>query len=355
MGKKSKGHSAKQVTKEEATEIENRLFLEAMRMTEQAAIAASRMSANDLSLIADERGIVGRASSVEKAGIEAIREMLEKLTIDGNVIGEESDVNETPQRRFGQKIGKTKADTLKVDIALDALNGPDFTLNVKNNLVTALVMSEKGGLLEVPNVFVEKLIVGPRVRGRVQLKWPIEEVLRGIATSLDRKVKDLTIAILDDSANSFVVRQVREAGASVKFISSGDLTATLTVAMRGTNIHAVMGLGEAREAVLVAAALKCLGGEIQARFKPHGTKELELLKNNGLSDSKVYTTKDLVSGQSIVFAATGITDGDVLKGVRLTKTEAKTHTVSMTYQAKTVRFSETTHFLKHRSMAKIEI
>ena len=200
-----------------------------------------------------------------------------------------------------------------VDIAVDPVEGTGITARMVSNSVAVIALAEKGGLFQAPDTYMEKLIVGPPAAGKVDLTWPVAANLSAIAQSLDRAVEDLTIVILDRPRHEDLLKRVREAGARVKLIGDGDVIAALAAAVRGTNVHAVMGIGGAPEGVLAAAAVKCLGGEIQGRFKPRNDKERERLEAMGASAERVYSTQDLAPGENIVFSATGITDGDILK------------------------------------------
>ena len=354
MGKKSKGRSAERITKEESIEIENTLFLEVVRMAEQAAIAASRAK------ITDELIIKG-PSVVKEASLDAMQEVCDKLNVEGKVVVVESGNHENLILSVGQKIGRAVKDSWRVDVAVDAIDGPAFTVDEHpftprevNNLVTSVAMSEKGGLLRVPDVCMEKLIVGPASVGKVDLCWPVDPNLRAIAKSLNQKVEDLTVAVLGYNYSIDIAREVREAGASVRFFD-GDVLGALLAAVRGTDVHAVMGFGGAGRGVIAAAALKCLGGEIQARFLPRNDKDKSKLKAVDASADTIYTTNDLVPGEGIIFAMTGVTDGVILKGVRLFPDQAKTHTLSRAYQTKVVCFSKGIHSLKGRTRAIVEI
>ena len=191
--------------------------------------------------------------------------------------------------------------------------------------------------------------------GKVSLEWPVAANLRAVAMSLDRNVEDLTVVILDRPRHERLLAEVRSAGARVKLIGDGDVIAALSAAVRGTNVHAVMGTGGAPEGVLAAAAMKCLGGEIQGRFKPRNDEEKQRLEAMGATVDKVYTTSDLAPGKNIVFSATGITDGDFLKGVRFFKNGARTHTVSMGFHSQVVRFSDAVHLLGEGARVHIQV
>jgi fructose-1,6-bisphosphatase II len=329
--------------RDEAMEMERALVLETVRVTEQAAIAASRLAGKGDSMIVDQ------------AGTDAMRQVLNELEIDGEVVIGEGEMDEAPMLYIGERVGKAGPDSWKVDIAVDPVEGTTITARMINNAVAVIALSDKGGLFQAPDTYMEKLIVGPPAAGKVHLNWPVAANLHGIAMSLDRDVKDLTITILDRPRHEDLIKQVRDAGARVKLIGDGDVIAALAAAVRGTNVHAVMGTGGAPEGVLAAAAMKCLGGEIQGRFKPRNDQEKKRLEAMGASVDRVYTTNELAPGKSIVFSATGITDGDLLRGVKFFKDGARTHTISMGYKTRVVRFSDAVHLLGSSARVNIQI
>ncbi|MGL4612154.1 MAG: class II fructose-bisphosphatase [Trueperaceae bacterium] len=324
-------------------ELERALVLETVRVTEQAAIAASRVAGKGDSIIVDQ------------AGTDAMRQVLNELDIDGEVVIGEGEMDEAPMLYIGEKVGKAGPDSWRVDIAVDPVEGTTITARMVNNSVAVIALSDKGGLFQAPDTYMEKLIVGPPAAGKVDLTWPVAANLRGIAMSLDRDVKDLTVTILDRERHAPLIKQVRDAGARVKLIGDGDVIAALAAAVRGTNVHAVMGTGGAPEGVLAAAAMKCLGGEIQGRFRPRNEEEKKRLEAMGANDQKVYTTNELAPGNSIVFAATGITDGDLLRGVKFFKDGARTHTISLGYKTRVVRFSDAVHLLGTQARVNVHI
>ncbi len=333
----------KKLKPNQAEEMERALVLETVRVTEQAAIAASRLAGKGDSMIVDQ------------AGTDAMRQVLNELEIDGEVVIGEGEMDEAPMLYIGERVGKAGPNSWKVDIAVDPVEGTTITARMINNAVAVIALSEKGGLFQAPDTYMEKLIVGPPAAGKVHLTWPVAANLHGIAMSLDRDVKDLTVTILDRARHEDLIKQVRDAGARVKLIGDGDVIAALAAAVRGTNVHAVMGTGGAPEGVLAAAAMKCLGGEIQGRFRPRNDDEKKRLEAMGANTETVYTTQDLAPGQSIVFAATGITDGDLLRGVKFFKDGARTHTISMGYKTKIVRFSDAVHLLGSSARVNIQI
>lgn len=324
-------------------DMERALVLDTVRITEQAAIAASRVAGK------------GDSDLVDQAGVDAMRRVLNELAIDGEIVIGEGERDEAPMLYIGEKVGMAGEANWQIDIAVDPVEGTGIAARMVNNAVAVIALAEKGGLFKAPDTYMEKLIVGPPAAGKVNLNWPIAANLQNIAMSLDRAVSDLTVTILDRPRHEALIKEVRDAGVRVKLVGDGDVIAALAAAVRGTNVHAVMGIGGAPEGVLAAAALKCLGGEIQGRFKPRNDEERKRLEAMGASESKVYTTEELAPGKSIVFSATGITDGDLLRGVKFFKDGARTHTISMGYKSRIVRFSDAVHLLAEGARVNIQV
>jgi fructose-1,6-bisphosphatase class II len=207
-----------------------------------------------------------------------------------------------------------------------------------------LAAAERGGLLYAPDVYMDKIVVGPTARGAVHIDAPVAENLRNIAAAFNRKVSDLTIVVLDRPRHEQLIGDIREAGARIRLISDGDLSAGISAAVRGTGVHAVMGIGGAPEGVITAAAMRCLGGEIQARLKATDAEQEERVKAMGYNDlSKIYKTEDLAPGSEILFSCTGVTDGELLRGVRFFGGGSRTSTLFMSLSRKIIRFIDTIH------------
>jgi len=324
-------------------DFERALVLDTVRVTEQAAIAAARVAGK------------GDADLVDQAGTDAMRRVLNELDIDGEIVIGEGERDEAPMLYIGEHVGQGGDLAWPVDIAVDPVEGTDITAKLVANSVTVIALSEKGGLFRAPDTYMEKLIVPPPAVGKVDLTWPVAANLGGIAQALDREVADLTVVILDRARHEQLIADVRATGARVKLIGDGDVIAALSAAMSGTNVHAVIGIGGAPEGVLAAAAVKCLGGEIQGRFRPRNERERERLEELGVDLERVYRTQDLAPGAHIVFSATGITDGDFLRGVRFFKQGARTHTVSMGYHSRVVRFSDAVHLWGDDARVSIQV
>lgn len=308
--------------------FEHALVLETARVTEGAALAASRWVG------------MGDKNAVDGAGTEAMRALLNTLNIRGRVVIGEGEMDEAPMLYIGEELGTGR---YEVDIAVDPVEGTSVTAKGLPNGLAVIALSERGGLMHAPDCYMEKLIVPPPAAGRVHLEWPVEANLAALAQSLDRDVEDLLVTILDRERHAELIRRVRAAGARVKLIGDGDVVAGLAVAVRGTGVHALMGSGGAPEGVLSAAACKCLGAEIQGRFIPEDDAMRERFRAMGVDENRVYRTDELAPGQQIVFSATGITYGELLNGVRRFGGGARTHTLVMGYATRVVRFIDTVH------------
>jgi len=324
-------------------DFERALVLDTVRVTEQAAIAAARVAG------------LGDADLVDQAGTDAMRRVLNELDIDGEIVIGEGERDEAPMLFIGEKVGQAGDGAWPVDIAVDPVEGTDITARLVANSVAVIALADKGGLFQAPDTYMEKLVVPPPAAGKVDLVWPVAANLNAIAQSLDRAVNDLTIVILDRPRHEELIAEVRACGARVKLIGDGDVIAALSAVMRGTNVHAVLGTGGAPEGVLAAAAVRCLGGEIQGRFRPRNDAERARLDALGVDLERVFRTEELAPGPNLVFSATGITDGDFLRGVKLFKQGARTHTVSMGYRSRVIRFSDAVHLWGDDARVTIQV
>ena len=313
---------------------EQLLALEMVRVTEAAAIASARFMGR------------GDRHEADRAAVEAMRRTMDEIHIAATIVIGEGERDEAPMLFIGEQVGRTDGAVPppEVDIAVDPLEGTNLVATGQDGAVTVLAASERGGLVNAPDTYLEKLIVGPVAAGRVDIRLSPTENLHRIAQALGRGVNDITVIILDRPRHTDLIAEVRTAGARIKLISDGDLPAAISTAVSGTGIHAVMGIGGAPEGVLAAAALRCLGGEIQARFRFRNDDERRRAKAMGHGDEeRVYRTEDLASGENLVFCATGVTNGDLLHGVRFFGGGARTHSIVMAYRTKTVRFLDTVH------------
>jgi fructose-1,6-bisphosphatase II / sedoheptulose-1,7-bisphosphatase len=314
--------------------MEQDLSREFLRVVEAAAIEAAKTM-----------GIGDRKFS-DHAAVEAMRKIMDDVPINGTVVIGEGERDEAPMLYIGEKVGRQGAGNAyhEVDIAVDPLEGTNLCATGAPGAITVLASSEKGGLLHAPDCYMEKIIVGPSSKGAVNLDAPVKENLRAIAKRLQRDVEDLVIIVLERPRHAQLIQEIRQAGARIRLISDGDLSAGITVALRGTGVHAVMGIGGAPEGVLTAAALRCLNGEIQARLVVKDKQQAERMRAMGIQDlERVYSTEDLVPAKKIVFTATGVTDGPLLKGVRFFGEGVRTHSLVMNLSERKVRFVDTVH------------
>ncbi|MBA2556265.1 MAG: class II fructose-bisphosphatase [Chloroflexi bacterium] len=312
--------------------METLLALEMIRVTEAAAIASARLMGR------------GDRTEADRAATEAMRRTMDEIEMRGSIVIGEGERDEAPMLYIGEAVGLGEQDHPEVDIAVDPLEGTNLVAMGQTNAITVLAASEKGGLLNAPDTYLEKLCVGPFSAGHVDIRATPAENVERIATALGRRANDITVVILDRERHVQLIEQVRGAGARIKLISDGDLSAAISCAVMGTGVHAVMGIGGAPEGVLTAAALRCLGGEIQARFRFRNQNERVRAARMGHTDEdRVYSTEDLAPGANLVFAATGVTEGDLLQGVRFFGGGARTHSLVMAYQSKQVRFVDTVH------------
>jgi fructose-1,6-bisphosphatase II len=317
--------------------------LELVRITEAAAIAASHWMGQ------------GDNNAADQAAVEAMRRSMEDARFNGRIVIGEGERDEAPMLYIGEKVGR--GDGPEVDIAVDPLEGTTPTAKGRPNAVAVMAFSEPGGLLHAPDTYMEKLAVGAPAKGKVDLDRPVAENLGIIADSLNRDVNDLTVIILDRPRHEKLIAEVRRAGARIKLIEDGDLMGALSVAIAGTSVHALMGIGAAPEGVLAAAALRCVGGELLGRLKFRNDEERARARKMGvLDEERIYRTEDLASGNDIRFVATGVTDGDVLRGVHFFARGAATHSILLDRLMGKLRFIDTTHFedIDHPPLIRLE-
>ena len=318
---------------------------EAMAATEAAALAAARQMGR------------GDRNGADKAAVEAMRVAMDAADLSGTIVIGEGERDEAPMLYIGERVGNPEA-AVMIDIAVDPLEGTNLVANGAPNSITVLAASEPGGLMHAPDTYLRKLIVGPGAAGHVSINDPVDATIRIIAARLGRSVSDITVVVLDRPRHEGLVAELRESGARIKLIPDGDLTAGISAAVSGTGVHAVMGIGGAPEGVLTAAALKCLGGEIQAQFQWRSDEERERGRQMGLDvddTDRVYGTNDLASGQDVVFCATGVTDGELLRGVRFFGGGARTHSLVMSRAEGKVRFVDTVHMFDANQPARVRL
>jgi fructose-1,6-bisphosphatase II len=327
--------------------MEQLLALEMVRVTEAAAIESARFMGR------------GEKDQADAAATQAMRATMDEIEFAGRIVIGEGERDEAPMLYIGERVGRTGAERAEVpaiDIAVDPLEGTNLVAHGQAGAITVLCASEAGGLTNAPDTYMEKLCVGPVAAGQVDIRLSPTENLDRIAAALRRRVSDITVVILERPRHDDLIAEVREAGARIKLIGDGDLSAAISCAVSGTGVHAVMGIGGAPEGVITAGALRCLGGEIQARFRYRSDEERERGARMGHGDEdRVYRTEDLAPGDNLVFAATGVTSGDLLQGVRFFGGGARTHSLIMAYQAKQVRFIDTVHMFDRDSPPRVRL
>ena len=330
--------------------LDELLEQEFIRVTEQAAIAAAKTM-----------GFGDRRHS-DQVAVEAMRREMDSLPMSGRVVIGEGERDKAPMLFVGEELGagwpghqrgaapgtEVPASVAgrypEVDIAVDPLEGTNLCALGAPDSIAVLAASERGGLLHAPDIYMDKIVVGPTARGHIQIDAPVAENLRNIAAAFGRRVSDLTIVVLDRERHQQLIADIRQAGARIRLIPDGDLSAGISAAVRGTGVHAVIGIGGAPEGVITAAAMRCLGGEIQARLKAVNEEQKARLRELGIQDgNRIYHTEDLAPGHEILFSSTGVTDGELLKGVRFFGGGSRTSTLFMSLSRKIIRFVDTIH------------
>src|ERR1039457_1830194 len=319
--------------------MEIELSLQFLRVVEKAAIESAKTMG------------LGDGYKADQAAVESMRKTMDEVPMDGTIVIGEGERDEAPMLFIGEKIGAAQHvrgfNFAAVDIAVDPLEGTNLCATGAPGSITVLAASEKGGLLHAPDLYMEKIVVGPSCKGAVDLDAPAADNLRAIAKRLDRDVEDLVVVVLDRPRHEKLIADIRAAGARIRLIGDGDLSAGISAAVIGTGVHAVMVTGGAPEGVLTAAALRCLNGEIVARLVVSKPEHEERLAKMGVKyPQRTFHTEDLAPGKQMIFAATGVTEGALLKGVRLFGEGTRTSSVILTLRTGRVRFIESIHLDK---------
>jgi fructose-1,6-bisphosphatase II len=319
--------------------MEEQLSLEFLRVVENAAIAAARTMG------------FGDRHKADEVAVEAMRKTMDQVEMDGTIVIGEGERDEAPMLYIGEKVGLAqhapKSLFPPVDIAVDPLEGTNLCATGAPNSIAVLAASEKGGLLHAPDLYMEKIVVGPSCKGAVDLDAPVADNLKSVAKRLDRDVEDLVVMVLDRPRHEKMIEQIRAVGARIRLIGDGDLSAGISAAVIGTGVHMLMGTGGAPEGVLTAAALRCLNGQILARLVISKPQDAERLAKMGVADTKrIYDTEDLAPGKKIIFACTGVTDGNILKGVRFFGEGIRTSSMILTLDERQVRFVDSVRLEK---------
>jgi fructose-1,6-bisphosphatase II len=316
--------------------LDSDLSLEFLRVVEEAAIACAHTMGQ------------GDRHKSDQVAVEAMRRVMDTVPIDGTIVIGEGERDEAPMLYIGERVGMVHAKNIsgpkpvrfaEVDIAVDPLEGTNLCATGAANAIAVLAASERGGLLHAPDLYMEKLVVGPSSKDQVSLDAPVRDNLAAIARALGRSIEDLVVIVLDRPRHEKLIADIRATGARIRLIGDGDLSAGIAAAVVGSGVHAVMGTGGAPEGVLTAAAMRCLNGEIFARLVVSKPEHEERCRAMGITDfKKVYRAKDLAPGKRVVFAATGVTDGALMRGVRFFGDGIRTSSLIMQNQPHQIRF-----------------
>lgn len=309
------------------------LSLELVRVTEAAALMSGRWMGR------------GQKEAADQAAVDAMRQVLGSIEMEGEVVIGEGEKDQAPMLYYGERVGR--AEYPKVDIAVDPVDGTRLLAHGMPNSICVLAIAERGALYKWEHIsYMDKIAVGPDVKGVIDLNSSVAENLQRVAEAKKRKVDDLTVVILDRPRHEQLIRDVRDAGARLRLIVDGDVAGALMAAMHGTGIDVLMGTGGSPEAVIGACALKCVGGDMQCRLYPRNDDERAIAEKNDIDLTRIYGIDDLVGGDDVFFAATGITDGELLDGVHYGADGATTHSLVMRAVTGTVRYIHSTHRLE---------
>ena len=317
--------------------VDRNLALEFVRATEAAALSSARFMGR------------GDEKAADKAAVEAMRKMFSVVSIKGTIVIGEGERDKAPMLYIGEKVGSGKG--LEVDIAVDPLEGTTITAKGTNNAITVLASAPKGHLFHAPDLYMDKIAVSKEAKGAIDLDASVKENINAVAAKLDKKCEDITVIILERDRHKKLIEEVRKCNARIRLIGDGDIAGGIAPSIPDSGVDMLMGIGAAPEGVITAAALKTFDGDFQGRLKPRNDEEIARAKKMGVKDiNKKLKINDLVKGDKAIFAATGVTDGTILKGVRYTREGATTHSIVMRAKTKTVRFIEAHHNLKFKPL-----
>jgi fructose-1,6-bisphosphatase II len=316
--------------------MDRNLALEGVRITEAAALSSARL--------------MGRGDRVaaDRAATEAMRGAINDLEVSGEVVIGDGERDEAPMLFVGERVGRAGPGAMEIEIAVDPLEGTKLCATGAANAISVIAMGPKGAFLKAPDTYMEKIAVGPGARGAIDITRSTRANLRAVADALGKYVEDLTVVILDRPRHERLVQEVRETGARIKLIGDGDISAAINACLPETGIDMLMGIGGAPEGIITAAALRCVGGDMQGRLLYRNDAERDKARAMGIADGeKVFGIEDMAKGD-VMFAVTGVTNGDFLKGVRFTGDGARTQSVVMRSRTGTVRYIESEHHFQHK-------
>lgn len=312
--------------------MDRNLALEFVRITEAAALASARLMGR------------GDEKAADQAAVDAMRRAFDNVNIDGTVVIGEGERDEAPMLYIGERVGRRGADAPVIDIALDPLEGTTICAKGGVGAISVIAVAESGKFLHAPDTYMDKIACGPQAAGVIDLEAPATENIRRVAKALNKSVEDVTVVILDRPRHSDLIQEVRKSGARIRLIGDGDVSAGIAPCWPESGIDLLMGIGGAPEGVITAAALKCLGGDFQGRLKFRSAEEKARAENMGVKNCERVFTRDELANGSVMFCATGVTDGPLLMGVRtLPGNRANTHSIVMRSATGTVRRIEAEH------------
>lgn len=309
--------------------MDRTLSLEFARVVEAAALRSGRLLGR------------GQKDAADGLAVDAMRQAFDSVRISGTVVIGEGEIDEAPMLYIGEHVG---AGGPEVDIAVDPIEGTNLIAKGQNGAIAVMAIAEKGGLLHAPDMYMEKLCVGPRGAGAIDITKSLTENIKNVAAKMNRNVDEITLVMLDRERHHGLMKEARDLGARIMLISDGDVNPAMECCIEGSGVHMVVGTGGAPEGVLAAAALKCVGGDMQARLKPETEEEIRRCHEMGIADvNQVLTLDDLVRTDDVIFAATAITRGNLLNAIQYFPGGVRTHTIVMRSKTGTVRFLDTVH------------
>lgn len=314
--------------------MERSLSMELVRVTEAAALASARWMG------------LGKKDEADGAATTAMRNFFNTIPMQGTVVIGEGEMDEAPMLYIGEKLGTGHGPL--VDIAVDPVEGTNIVASGGWNALAVLAVADHGNLLHAPDMYMEKIAVGPEAVGFIDINAPIIDNLKAVAKAKNKDIEDVVATVLNRPRHEKIIQEIRAAGARIKLINDGDVAGAFNTAFDHTGVDILFGSGGAPEGVIAAVALKCLGGELQGKLLPQNEQELQRCKGMGLDVKKILLMEDLVKGDDAIFAATGITDGELLRGVQYKGSYGSTHSVVMRAKSGTVRFVEGRHSLKKK-------
>ncbi len=321
--------------------MDRTLSLEFARVVEAAALRSGRLLGR------------GQKDAADGLAVDAMRQAFDSVRISGTVVIGEGEIDEAPMLYIGEHVG---AGGPEVDIAVDPIEGTNLIAKGQNGAIAVMAIAEKGGLLHAPDMYMEKLCVGPRGAGAIDITKSLTENIKNVAAKMNRNVDEITLVMLDRERHHGLMKEARDLGARIMLISDGDVNPAMECCIEGSGVHMVVGTGGAPEGVLAAAALKCVGGDMQARLKPETEEEIRRCHEMGITDvNQVLTLDDLVRTDDVIFAATAITRGNLLNAIQYFPGGARTHTIVMRSKTGTVRFLDTVHMDEKAKILKSKI